>query len=87
MPQIDIARPRFCGAKFRSSSACDIVTIGPATAPCATRNAISTSRLFAQPHKNEAAPNASAQRMNTRTSPKRCASQPASSTVMAFATP
>ena len=80
------AMPLLAGGYELSSSACDSGIIGPATAPCSTRKAISISRLGASPHSSEASTNNSTEVMNKRTWPKRWVSQPVSGTAMALAT-
>ena len=84
--QIASAVPFLCGGKIDISSACEPGIIGPDTAPCSTRNMISEPRLQAMPHRNEAMVNASTDSTNTRTTPKRCISQPVSGTEMPLAT-
>ena len=46
--------PRRDAGKIDISSACEPGIIGPETAPCSTRNAISDSKLQAMPHRNDA---------------------------------
>src|SRR3546814_7060978 len=76
--QIASATPFFAGGNSDSSRACEPGIIGPDTAPCSTRNAISDGRLQATPHRNDANVNSSTEITNTRTTPKRCISQPRS---------
>ena len=84
--QIASAAPLRCGGKIDSSSACDPGTIGPDTTPCNMRKTTSEDRLQAMPQRNEASVNISTDATNTRTTPKRCISQPVSGTEMPFAT-
>ena len=49
--QMASALPAFALGKLDSSSACDSGIIGPATAPCRTRNAISICSDGASPHR------------------------------------
>ena len=71
---------------MRRSSVCDIGMIGPPNRPCMTRNAISIGRVCASPHSSENRPKPSSAMRNTRTAPKREASQPVSGTQIASAT-
>ena len=71
--------------RLHSRGLCDIVTIGPATAPCSTRSATSIGSELAKPHSSEASAKPSAQDVNTRTSPKRRANS-ASTTRNPFGT-
>ena len=48
------AVPRLCGGKIMISSACEPGIIGPDTAPCRMRKAISDGRFHEMPHRNEA---------------------------------
>src|SRR5271156_3036973 len=60
--------------------------IGPDTAPCSTRNAISDGRLQARPQSSEATVNSTTDTTKVRTTPKRCMSQPVSGTDTPLAT-
>jgi hypothetical protein len=59
---------------------------GPPVRPCAIRNSTSHARLPESPHRMEQITKATTQVVNSRTSPKRRASQPVSGTVIASAT-
>src|SRR3546814_21080086 len=85
--QIASATPFFASGNSDSSRACEPGIIGPDTAPCSTRNAISDGRLQATPHRNDANVNSSTEITNTRTTPKRCISTPVNGTDMPLATP
>ena len=61
--------------------------MGPATAPCSTRNSTSISSEEAKPQSQEVSTNSSTLMVNRRTAPKRWVSQPVSGTEMALATP
>ena len=61
--------------------------MGPATKPCSARIAISVAMFGASPHSQDASVNSSTLRVNSRTCPKRCDSQPVSGTAIALATP
>ena len=74
---VSAAGALLCG-KLDSSSDCDNGTIGPATAPCKMRNAMRAPMFGAIPHKSEASVNRNTLVRNTRTGPKRWASQPVS---------
>src|SRR5690606_9104883 len=80
------AMPAFDLGKLASISACDSGIMGPATAPCSTRNASSASSEGEKPHSHEASTNSSVEVRNRRTWPKRWVSQPVNGTVMALAT-
>ena len=86
MDQTASAMPAFDFGKLASISACDSGIIGPATAPCSTRKAISASSDGEKPQSHEASTNSSVDIRNSRTWPKRCVSQPVRGTVMALAT-
>ena len=60
--------------------------IGPETAPCSTRNAISEGRLQASPHNREAIVKSTTDTTKVRTTPKRCMSHPVRGTDTPFAT-
>ena len=51
--QIASAMPRRDAGKIDISSVCEPGIIGPDTAPCITRKAISDSKLHAMPHRND----------------------------------
>ena len=61
--------------------------MGPATKPCSARMAINVAMFGASPHNHEANVNKSTLKVNKRTWPKRCDSQPVSGTAIALATP
>ena len=67
--QIASAVPRRDAGKIDISSACEPGIIGPDTAPCSTRKAISDSKLQAMPHRNEAIVNSATDATNVRTTP------------------
>ncbi len=60
--------------------------MGPETAPCSTRNAISEGRLQARPQSNEAMVKSTTEKTKVRTTPKRCMSHPVKGTDTPFAT-
>ncbi len=60
--------------------------MGPETAPCSTRNAISEGRLQASPHNKEARVKSTTETTKVRTTPKRCMSHPVKGTDTPFAT-
>ncbi|SVK53686.1 Uncharacterised protein [Acinetobacter baumannii] len=70
-----------------SNRLCDNGISGPATTPWITRKKISMPRLLEMPHSQEARANSAVDQRNSRTSPKRFASQPVIGIEMAFATP
>lgn len=86
MDQTASAMPALDLGKLASIRVCDSGIIGPATAPCSTRNAIRASSEGEKPHSHEASTNSRVEIRNSRTWPKRCVSQPVSGTVMALAT-
>src|ERR1035437_5109155 len=65
---------------------CDKGIIGPATAPWMTRQAISIAMLVDSRQPHEASVNIRIAKVNSRTSPKRRASQPVSGIAMALLT-
>ena len=74
------------GGKMRSSSDWDSGISGPPARPCKIRANTSMPSELARPHSSDARPNRPMAVANTRTAPKRAASQPVSGTVMASAT-
>src|ERR1700760_2015041 len=60
--------------------------MGPETAPCNTRKAISEGRLHANPHNSEAMVKSITDTTKVRTTPNRCMSQPVNGTETPFAT-
>ncbi|MNY07388.1 hypothetical protein D3C86_1401890 [compost metagenome] len=86
MDQTASAMPALDFGKLASIRVCDSGIMGPATAPCSTRNAISASRDGEKPQSQDASTNSNVEIRNRRTCPKRCVSQPVSGTVMALAT-
>ena len=85
--QMPSALPARSGGWLASSRVCDSGIIGPATSPCRTRKATSHSSDGAMPHSHDASVNSSTLATNSRTCPKRAASQPVSGTEMAVAMP
>src|ERR1700722_1040771 len=77
---------RLAGPNTLISSAWLPGIIGPDTAPCSTRNAISDGRLQASPHRSDAIVNNATDTTNVRTTPKRCMSQPVKGTDTPLAT-
>ena len=71
---------------MRRKSVCDSGMIGPPQTPCMTRKSTRAPSEGANPHSAEQTPNPSMAATNSRTAPKRCASQPLSGTMMASAT-
>ena len=69
-----------------SSSVCDSGIIGPATAPCSTRNASSIGMLVEMPQPHDAIEKSSIESTKSFTSPTRRASQPVSGTAIALLT-
>jgi hypothetical protein len=67
--QMASAVPRFCGAKIMISSAWEPGIIGPETAPCSTRKAISESRFQEMPQRNEAMVNSATEPTKVFTTP------------------
>src|SRR5512135_3082505 len=61
--------------------------MGPATAPCSTRNRISVDSDGASPHRNDEMTKSSTDAVNSRTCPKRRVSQPVRGSEIALATP
>jgi len=80
------AMPTFSGGKMRTISVCDIGMIGPPLRPWKMRNTISASRLRESPQSRENSAKPRIAVRNTRTAPKRAASQPESGTQIASAT-
>src|SRR5580658_4856658 len=87
MAHTDSAAPDLAFGKLAINSDCDSGIIGPATAPCSTRNAISRPMVGARAHRNEAATNRPIDHVNRRTWPKRRVNHPVSGSEMALATP
>jgi hypothetical protein len=71
---------------MRNNSVCDNGIIGPPHTPCMIRPNTSMPSELANPHTSEKTPNMPMQAVNTRTAPKRAASQPVSGTKIASAT-
>src|SRR5262245_22316556 len=71
---------------MRSSSVCDSGIRQPPDRPCITRPKTSMASEFDSPHSAEKTPNSAIALPNTRTAPKRPASQPVSGTTIASAT-
>ena len=84
--QMPSAVARFSGGNTEIRRAWLPGIIGPETAPCSTRNAISEGRLHAMPHRKEASVNSASEVQKVRTTPKRRISQPVSGTEMPLAT-
>ena len=80
------ANPERSRGKVASSSACDSGTIGPATSPCSTRQAISVSIFGASAHSHDAMVNSRIEVVISRTCPKHVVSQPVSGIAIALAT-
>src|ERR1700722_8528072 len=85
--QMASAVPALAFEKLDSSNACDSGIMGPATAPCRTRKAISSCRDLDQPQSSEAIENKTIDAVKRRTAPKRWLSQPVNGTAIALATP
>jgi len=83
---IAIAAGAFSFGKIRSNSVCVSGIIGPPHRPCRMRPATSIPSEVDSPHRIELSPNKTIDVVNTRTEPKRAASQPVSGTVIASAT-
>ena len=77
---------RLLGPNTLMSSAWLPGIMGPETAPCSTRNAISEGRLQASPHNKEAMVKSTTETTKVRTTPKRCMSHPVKGTDTPFAT-
>ena len=84
--QTPVAAACFSLGKMRSSRVWLIGISGPPHRPWPMRKAISEPRLHARPQRNEKMPKPIIPTTNTRTVPKRRASQPVSGTQIASAT-
>ena len=69
-----------------SSNVCDMGMSGPPVMPCRMRNVTSMPNDVASPQSAEKMPKPVTAITNTRTAPKRAASQPVSGTMIASAT-
>src|SRR6202051_1643031 len=81
------AVPALALEKLDSSNACDNGIMGPATAPCRTRKAISSCSDLDQPQSSEAIENRTIDAVKRRTAPRRCRRPPVNGTAIALATP
>ncbi len=81
-----MAAPAFSFGKMRSSRVCDSGISGPPHSPWNTRATTSMPSEVARPQTMEKTPNRIMEPTNTRTEPKRAASQPVSGTVIASPT-
>src|ERR1043166_7185283 len=86
MAQSAIAAGAFSFGKMRSSSICDSGMSTPPERPCMMRPKTSMLSEPDRPHSAEKPPNMPIAVVNTRTAPKRPASQPVSGTMIASAT-
>src|SRR5262249_11474485 len=84
--QIAVAAGAFSFGKMRNSSVCDSGINTPPESPCITRPSTSMASELERPQNAEKAPNSAIAVVNTRTAPKRPASQPVSGTMIASAT-
>ena len=82
-PQIPNAVPRSRPWNAFASSASDTANMTPPPTPCTARAAMSTPASFAIPQPNDATVNSTRPIVNTSRRPKRSASDPAASTVVA----
>ncbi len=85
MDQTASAVPRLAAGKIASSRVCEPGIIGPASAPCSTRNTRSTGKLQATPQRKDASVTSSTETVTVRTTPNRSMSQPVSGTEIPFA--
>jgi hypothetical protein len=84
--QIAAAMARFSGGNTRIIKVCVSGISGAPQSPWPMRHATSMPSVGESPHNSENVPKPSIASMNTRTVPKRSASQPVSGTQMASAT-
>ena len=86
MAQSPLAAIAFSRGKMRKSRVCVNGIIGPPESPWQTRATTRKASELAKPHMAEQMPKQAMAVQNTRTAPKRAASQPVRGTVMASAT-
>ena len=86
MATMEKARPRCDGSNVSSTIACWFGCRPPPNKPCSRRNATSSGRLVAMPHRNEQIVNMAMQIRKYRLRPITLPTQPATGSTIPFAT-